>query len=358
LAQSSITTKFDPLSDQVAFPRLSDSEMAQAAFFGERCSFQTGELLVSAGQYPFHSYVILSGRIRVIDVSAEDPTIFIRYGAGHFTGDIDLFTRRPSIVTIEAETPVEALRLTSDRLREMFVQRVVLAERFWRSFQRKRELLLESNFRGLSVYGSKDNKRTLDSVELLFRNSVPHQWFDTALEENAIKLRQIKDHVQRYPVITLGQKFISEAPTRTELAEFVGLRRTLPDRIYDVVIVGSGPSGLGGGRLRRFRRSLCACHGFVGRRRPGRLQFPDRELRRLSERHRRRGVGSSFLSSGAQVWGRFCCAKGYSIRPYLLNRGRSKPKCSFFTATPILWSPSRALAPFGRKCAEPGPTRR
>ena len=245
MAQSSITTKFDPLSDQVAFPRLSDSEMAQAAFFGERCSFQTGELLVSAGQYPFHSYVILSGRIRVIDVSAEDPTIFIRYGAGHFTGDIDLFTRRPSIVTIEAETPVEALRLTSDRLREMFVQRVVLGERFWRSFQRKRELLLESNFRGLSVYGSKDNKRTLDSVELLFRNSVPHQWFDTALEENAIKLRQIKDHVQRYPVITLGQKFISEAPTRTELAEFVGLRRTLPDRIYDVVIVGSGPSGLG-----------------------------------------------------------------------------------------------------------------
>ena len=48
LAQLSITTKFDPLSDQVAFPRLSDSEMAQAAFFGERCSFQTGELLVSA----------------------------------------------------------------------------------------------------------------------------------------------------------------------------------------------------------------------------------------------------------------------------------------------------------------------
>lgn len=245
LEQSSATPKLDPLSDAVAFPRLNDDELAEGALFGERCSFQAGEPLFRAGQYPFHSYVILSGQIRVIDTSTEEPTVFIRYGSGFFTGDIDLFTGRPSVVTCEAETQVEAIRLTSDRLREMLVRRVVLGERFWKSFQCRRELLLKSNFRGLSVYGSKHDKQTLDAVELLFRNTVPHYWFDTSLKENAARLAPIRDNVRRYPVITLGQKFICEAPSRTQLAEFVGLRRKLPDKIYDVLILGSGPSGLG-----------------------------------------------------------------------------------------------------------------
>jgi thioredoxin reductase (NADPH) len=147
--------------------------MAEAALFGEPCSFQASEPLFSAGQYPFHSYVILSGNVRIVDVSSEQHTVFIRYGAGYFTGDIDLFTGRPSVVTCEAETPVKAIRLTCDRLREMFVRHVVLGERFWKSFQRRRELLLESNFRGLSIYGSKNDKPRLDAVELLFSKQRP-----------------------------------------------------------------------------------------------------------------------------------------------------------------------------------------
>ena len=222
------TPKLDPLLDHVAFPRLNDSEMAEAARFGERCSFRPYERLVSAGQYPFHSYAILAGQIRVIDVSAEEPTVFVRYGAGYFTGDIDLFTGRPSVVTCEAETSVEAIRLTCERLRELFVHRVDLGQRFWKSYQRRRELLLESNFRGFSIYGSKNHKQTLDSVELLFRNKVPHRWFDTSLAENAVRLQQIKNDVQQYPVIARGRKFICEAPTRTQLAQFAGLRRKLP----------------------------------------------------------------------------------------------------------------------------------
>jgi thioredoxin reductase (NADPH) len=105
-------------------------------------------------------------------------------------------------------------------------------------------LLLESNFRGLSVFGSKHQKQTLEAVELLFRNAVPHHWFDTSLEENALKLRRIKNDVQRFPSITLGERFLCEAPTIPQLAEFVRLRRELPNKSYDVLILGAGPSGL------------------------------------------------------------------------------------------------------------------
>ena len=116
------------------------------------------------------------------------------------TGDIDLLTHRPSVVSCEAETAVEAIRLKPNQLRDMFTRRPQLGEKFWKSFQRRRELLLVSRFRGLSVYGKKDDTAKLDVVELLFRKSVPHEWLDISIEANRLKLQQIRE-VRAFPVV-------------------------------------------------------------------------------------------------------------------------------------------------------------
>ena len=183
--------------------------------------------------------------VRAVDISTGERVVFIRYGAGYFTGDIDLFTHRPFIVTIEAETQVEAIRLTPKQLRNLFTRKPQLGEKFWKSYQRRRELLLKSKFRGLSIYGRKDDKATLETVELLFRNSVPHEWLDTSIAENQLKLGQIREDVQSYPVVAHGSRVLFEAPTRAQLADHLRLRRQLPNSVYDVLILGAGPAGLG-----------------------------------------------------------------------------------------------------------------
>jgi thioredoxin reductase (NADPH) len=236
---------FDPLSDPVAYPHLNATELEEVAPFGERCAIAENDPLVSAGDYPFNGYVILSGTVRAVDTSTGERVVFVRYGAGYFTGDIDLFTRRPSIISVEAETSVEAVRLTPKQLRNLFTRRPHLGERFWRSYQRRRELLLNSKFRGLSIYGRKGDKGTLEAVELLFRNSVPHEWLDTSLDENRIRLEQIREDVQSYPVVTHGSRVLFEAPTRAQLADHLRLRGQLPNSVCDVLILGAGPAGLG-----------------------------------------------------------------------------------------------------------------
>jgi thioredoxin reductase (NADPH) len=208
---------FDRLSDTLAYPHLSDPELADVALFGERCSFEQDHSLFCVGDRSFNSYVILSGWVRIIDVSTGERVVFVRYGAGRFTGDIDLLTRRPSVVSCEAATHVEAIRLSLNDLRDLFTRRPQLGEKFWRSFQRRRELLLVSRFRGLTVYGSKDDKATLDIVELLFRNSVPHQWADTSLEDNRLRLEHIGRPAPAYPVVAHGSEVLFEAPTRAQL---------------------------------------------------------------------------------------------------------------------------------------------
>jgi thioredoxin reductase (NADPH) len=206
----------NPLSDKTAFPRLSETELAEVASFGERCSFARNQPLFRAGDYPFNSHVILSGMVRIVDMSSGERLVFVRYGAGYFTGDIDLLTRRPSVVTCEAETAVEAIRLTPYQLRDMFTRKPDLGERFWKSFQRRRELLLISRFRGLTIYGDKDDKATLDAVELLFRNSVPHEWLDTSVEENRLRLKRIREDVQAYPVVAHGSHILSKCPAKVK----------------------------------------------------------------------------------------------------------------------------------------------
>jgi thioredoxin reductase (NADPH) len=235
----------DPLVDEVAFPHLTEAELAEVALFGERRSFAKDEALFCAGDYPFNSHAILSGRVRIVDVSSGERVVFVRYGLGYFTGDIDLLTRRPSVVSFEAETYVEAIRLTPLQLRDLFTRRPHLGEKFWKSFQRRRELLLVSKFRGLSIYGERDHKPTLDLVQLLFRNSVPHEWLDTCIEENRLKLEQIREDVQSYPVVSHGSRVLFEAPTREQLADHLHLRRSLPNSVCDVLILGAGPAGLG-----------------------------------------------------------------------------------------------------------------
>ena len=236
---------FDPLTDTVALPRLSDAELAEVEPFGERCRFTVNQPLFSAGDYPFNCHVIVTGRVRIVDASTGERVVLLRYGPGYFTGDIDLFTRRPSVVSCEAETDVEAIRLTPSQLRTMFTKKPQLGDTFWKSFQRRRELLLVSRFRGLSLYGSRSDKATLDVAQLLFRNSVPHEWLDTSIEQNRVALERIRPNAKSYPVVADGSRILFEAPTPAELAHYLHLRQPLPRSDYDVVVLGAGPAGLG-----------------------------------------------------------------------------------------------------------------
>ena len=237
--------KFDPISDEVGYPLLSEAELLEVAQFGERRTFAENQPLFSAGNCPFNSYTILTGTVRVVDTSRGPRSVFVRYGPGRFTGDIDLLTLRPSLVTCEAETHVEAIQLSINQLRDMFTRRPQLGEKFWKSFQRRRELLLASDFRGVSVFGKRDDKATRDIVELLFRNSVPHEWLNIDVDENRKQLERIRGDVRAYPVVAHGSTVLFEGPSRFQLANHLGLRRKVPDKTYDVLIIGAGPAGLG-----------------------------------------------------------------------------------------------------------------
>src|ERR1700678_3171039 len=87
----------DLMADTVAFPVLSAAELAECTEFGTSCSFARGEEIFGAGSQSFDCYVIFSGDVCIVDPSTDEPTGIVRFGAGQFTGDIDLFTGRRAV---------------------------------------------------------------------------------------------------------------------------------------------------------------------------------------------------------------------------------------------------------------------
>ena len=243
----------DLLADTLRFPVLSADELARCADFGLRRVFAVDEELFSAGDRPFPCFVLVAGEVCITDASTDDARSIIHFGAGHFTGDIDLLTGRPAVVSCHAVTPVEAIRILAGDLRRLFVREPTLGEKLWRAMQRRREVLLTTAFRGLCVYGGPHDRDTLESVEFLFRNGVPHRWMNTADAEHAARVRELAasygdtepGDAPRTPVITYGRTLLFQNPGLRRLADHLGLRRPLPTGPRDVLILGSGPSGLG-----------------------------------------------------------------------------------------------------------------
>ena len=232
-------------TEEHAHPVLTSSELAEVSLFGTVCSFERGQILTRAGDRCFSSYVLLTGEVRILDVSQAQETILMRYRPGQFTGDVDVLTCLGSMVTIVAESDVLAFQLNATSLRDLFVRKPALGERLWKAYQRRRVLLLQSRFCGLSVYGSKPDKATHALVEMLSRNVVPYQLLDINDKEHAGQLALLRASSTATAVVARGNDLLFETPTQAQLAEYIGLRREVSNRYYDLVILGSGPAGLG-----------------------------------------------------------------------------------------------------------------
>ena len=229
-------------SPEVAFPRLSAAEFAVLQPLATTQDYLDGETIFRAGQADIDLFVVESGKIDIVNPT-DGNRVIATHEPGQFSGDIDLLTGRPVIVSAVARGRSRIWCVPGSHLRALLNRVPSFGEKLMIAFTRRRELLAQLGVLGLRVVGPGRCRETNTVREFLYKNFVPFTWFDPETQEGQ-KVFQALGSPRKSPVIECGDGRILVNPSLQELARVAGIWRMCPAQQVDFAIVGAGPAGL------------------------------------------------------------------------------------------------------------------
>jgi len=228
--------------EDVAFPQLTSAELALVKPLATPGDYADGDVIFRAGEAEIDLYIVESGQIEIRNPSDGDRPI-VSHGPGQFSGDIDILTGRPVVVTAAAKGPTRVWRVPNSQLRALLNRVPSFGEKLIVAFTRRRELLSEMGTIGLRVVGPGRCRDTNTVREFLYKNFVPFTWFDTETEAGQQILVALGSP-KKTPVIECNSGRILVNPTLQQLASEAGIWRHCPSQEVDFAIVGAGPAGI------------------------------------------------------------------------------------------------------------------
>lgn len=229
-----------------AFPDLLPEQIERMEPLGTRRRWTDGEFLFEAGQTGPGLFVVLAGEVAVTrrDGLGNDVPV-VTQAAGQFLAEVGQLSGKPAFVDGRAVGEVEALLLTPEALRTLVVADAEVGELIMRALILRRTALIESGAGGPTLIGRADAPEMVRLTGFLTRNGQPHTVVDPSTGDEAAAL------AARYPqkagaavlaVCPNGSLFTN--PTEVEIARAIGLSAFDGSRVFDVAVVGAGPSGL------------------------------------------------------------------------------------------------------------------
>jgi thioredoxin reductase (NADPH) len=239
---SALTETPDPYG---AFPRLSEEQISALSTVGERRRVNDGDILYREGDGNGGFFVILAGKVAVVEESEEGERLIGVHGPRRFLGELGLITGQAVFVTAIVREPGEVLVVSPECLREIVTQDLVLGDLILRALIMRRAVMIGLGV-GFRIVGSRYSPDTRRLREFAIRNRLPHHWVDVESDPGAEQiLQRLGVRPEACPVVLVGPDRVLRNPSNAELARALGM--SAPDRsemTADLVVVGAGPAGL------------------------------------------------------------------------------------------------------------------
>ncbi len=231
--------------DTIAFPVFSPDQIDGLARFTEPRECAPSEALFKAGDTGFSFYIVVSGTVGIWESSGGEPRLVTVHEPGEFTGDVDMITGRPAVVTAIAGPGTRVLEVCPERLRRIVNEVPSISDVILRAFLQRRVLLLQGAFLGARVVGSRVSKDTLRIREFLAKNEVPFTWLDVEADPGVhALLDRFEIGIDDTPIVIFLDGTVLRRPDNAALALAAGLARPIERVTYDLAVIGAGPAGL------------------------------------------------------------------------------------------------------------------
>jgi thioredoxin reductase (NADPH) len=229
------------------FPTLAPAEIERLRRFGEARRFRAGDALARVGEAGHGLTLILSGEVEISQHDGDGTrTPIVTHRAGAFMGELAQLSGRPSLVDAYALADGEAVVIPPERLRALLIAEADIGERIMRALILRRVGLIEAGAGGPVIIGSAGNGDVLRLVNFLTRNGHPHQQLDPDGDSCARTLiERFEVTPEELPIVLCPGGQLLRNPDENALARCIGLVGPIdPDRLFDLVVIGAGPSGL------------------------------------------------------------------------------------------------------------------
>jgi thioredoxin reductase (NADPH) len=229
-----------------AFPALNAAQINRVRSGSKLRQVEKGEILFDVGDTNVPFFVLLSGRMEIVQSDLHGEQFVARHGPGEFTGEMTMMSGRRSLVRGRVTESGEFLELTGDGLRALVARDAELSEVFMRAFILRRLELVSQGQGNIILLGSRHSANTLRLREFLTRNEHPYAYVDLDTDKTSQELLdRFEVKLDEIPVIVCGARSVLRNPTIQQLADCLGLNVAIDEtEIRDLIIVGAGPAGL------------------------------------------------------------------------------------------------------------------
>jgi thioredoxin reductase (NADPH) len=229
-----------------AFPVLSAAHIQRIRANSKLRQVKKGEIVIEPGDVNVPFFVLLSGRMEIVQPSLNGESLVATHGPGQFTGEMTMISGRRSLVRGRFTEDSEVLELPGDVLRTLIAKDAELSEIFMRAFILRRLALVNTGRGNLVLLGSRHSANTLRLREFLSRNEHPVNYINLDTDKTSQELLdRFSVTPDDIPVVVCNVSGVLKNPTIQELANCIGLNVAVDEtQIRDLVIVGAGPAGL------------------------------------------------------------------------------------------------------------------
>jgi len=230
-----------------AFPVLTSAEINRIRPLSKQRTVAAGDILFEPGDVGVPFFVLLSGRMEIVQPDLRGEHLVATHDPGEFTGEMTMISGQRCLVRGRITQAGEVLQISPENFRALIARDAELSETFMRAFILRRLALISSGRGNVIVMGSRHCAATLRIREFLARNAYPYTYVDLDLDKTS---QELLDRFEVTPhdvpiVVCCNSGNVLRSPSTQELADRLGFSSNINEsELLDVVIVGAGPSGL------------------------------------------------------------------------------------------------------------------
>ncbi len=228
------------------FPVLTTAQIDRIRPLGRSRKVERGEILFEPNDTNVPFFVLLSGRMEIVQPCLDRERPIAAHGPGEFTGEMTMISGRRCLVRGRVTEPGDFVELSGDALRSLVATDAELGEILLRAFILRRLELIRSGAGNVILMGSRHSAQTLQLREFLSRNGHPYTYIDLDTDRTSQELLdrfQVKP--SEVPVVICNGRDVLRNPSIQKLGNCLGFNANIDGKhMSDLIIVGGGPAGL------------------------------------------------------------------------------------------------------------------